>query len=95
MLVWRWGRAGVWVLLCGVMRYAFVAAGWLLPWMARPLTPTLRGRAICVVQIVSLGIAIAPFIPPALAFTAALVAVLSLTGSFAIDVLWLWRAREP
>ena len=26
-LAWRWDRAGAWVLACGLMRYAFVAAG--------------------------------------------------------------------
>ena len=41
ILVWQHGKAGAWVLLCGLMRYGFVAAGWLLPWLARPLRSSL------------------------------------------------------
>jgi phosphatidylglycerophosphate synthase len=37
VLVWRHDKAGGWVLMCGLMRYAFVGAGWLLPWLAAPL----------------------------------------------------------
>ena len=48
ILVWQQGKAGLWVLLCGLMRYAFVAAGWLLPWLARPLRATRRGRTVAV-----------------------------------------------
>ena len=29
VLAWQYGKAGAWVLLCGLMRYVFVAAGWL------------------------------------------------------------------
>ena len=31
--------AGAWVLAIGAARYAFLAAGWLLPWMSEPLPP--------------------------------------------------------
>ena len=30
---------GIWVLAIGAARYAFLAAGWLLPWMREPLPP--------------------------------------------------------
>ena len=30
---------GAWVLAIGAARYAFVAAGWLLPWLRGPLPP--------------------------------------------------------
>ena len=30
LLVWRFDKAGGWVLACGLMRYVFVAAGWML-----------------------------------------------------------------
>ena len=35
VLAWRWDKAGSWVLLSGLLRYAFVAAGWLLPWLQK------------------------------------------------------------
>ena len=37
VLAWQYGKAGAWVLLCGLMRYVFVAAGWLWPWLRGPL----------------------------------------------------------
>jgi hypothetical protein len=52
VLIWQYGKAGMWALLGGMLRYLFVLAGWLLPWMARPLTPTLRARIITVCHIV-------------------------------------------
>ena len=41
IFVWRNGKAGPWVLLSGLLRYIFVAAGWMWPWMARRWPPTL------------------------------------------------------
>jgi phosphatidylglycerophosphate synthase len=91
-LAWRHDKAGPWVLLIGLMRYLFVAAGWLLPWLRGPLTPTLRGRFVAVVQMVTLAIILV--LPHALAATAAAVALALLIWSFAIDVRRLWRMRE-
>ena len=59
VLAWQYGKAGAWVLLCGLMRYGFVAGGWLWPWLRGPLSPTVRGKAICVVQFVGLSLTIA------------------------------------
>ncbi len=36
VLAWRYDKAGAWVLLIGLMRYLFVAAGWVLPVAHRP-----------------------------------------------------------
>ncbi len=91
--VWLAGKAGVWVLACGLMRYAFVAAGWCLPWLTGPLTPTMRGKAVAVLQFVGLGTALAPIIPVAVSTSIAAVALTVLVWSFAIDVRRLWLAR--
>ena len=64
LIAWRWDRAGVWVLACGLMRYGFVAAGWVWRWLEAPLPPSLRRKTVCVVQIVTLGVIVAPVIPP-------------------------------
>lgn len=93
VLAWRWGKAGWWVMLSGAMRYAFVAAGFLLPWMNGRLTPTLRAKTVAVVQMVALIVAIGPIIPVALSTFAAAAGLLLLMWSFAIDVGRLWRAR--
>ena len=94
LLVWEHEGAGVWVLLCGLMRYAFVAAGWLLPWLSAPLRPTRRGRVVAVLQFVGLALALAPALPTVVHETAAGTALVSLIWSFALDVARLTRARR-
>ncbi len=91
VLVWQHEKAGAWVLLCGLMRYGFVAAGWLLPWLARPLRSTWRGKAVAVGQLVGLGVALAPVVPAPPSAIAAAGALAALAWSFGIDVLWLSR----
>jgi len=91
ILVWRHGKAGAWVLFSGLLRYLFVAAGWGLEWMRRPLSPTIRGKVTCVVQIGGLLIALLPIVSPPLSDLVAAAALIALAGSFAIDVNRLWR----
>ena len=94
VLVWQSGKAGAWVVMCGLMRYVFVAGGWLLPWMAAPLRATLRGRIVAILQLVGLGVALAPVVPePASAVVAALT-LAALTWSFGVDIAWLARQRQ-
>jgi phosphatidylglycerophosphate synthase len=92
-IAWRWDRAGVWVLACGLMRYAFVAAGWAWRWIERPLPPSLRRKTVCVVQIVTLGVIVAPIIPHWLSVTAAAVTLVLLAWSFLVDLVWLAGQR--
>jgi hypothetical protein len=91
MVVWQHDRAGVWVLLCGGMRYIFVAAGWLMPWLAGPLRSTRRGKTVAVGQLVGLGIALVPVFPVGMSRTAAAITLLALAWSFALDIGWLFR----
>jgi phosphatidylglycerophosphate synthase len=94
ILGWQYGKAGPWVLLSGLLRYAFVAAGWLWPWMKAPLASSLRGKIICVVQIVALIVAIAPAIVPPASAAIAAVALFALSYSFLVDTLSLWRRTQ-
>ena len=93
-LAWRWGKAGSWVLMSGMLRYIFVAAGWMWPWMRAPLAPTRRARVICVVQIVALIVAVAPIIPSPLSASAAAAGLLTLAYSFLVDTIRLWRNAD-
>ena len=93
ILVWQHGKAGAWVLLCGLMRYGFVAAGRLLPWLAGPLRSTVRGKTVAVVQIVGLSVALAPLVPVPASAVVAGVTLAALVWSFAIDVVWLLRSQ--
>ncbi len=94
LLLLRLGQAGAWVLAAGGMRYAFVAAAALQPWLARPLPPSRRRQAVCVLQIVSLIVGLAPIVPPLAAGALAAAGLVALTASFAADVAWLARRRR-
>ncbi len=63
-LAWSHGKAGPWILLAGALRYLFVAASLVLPWLAAPLPPSVRRQSVCVVQISSLILCLAPFVTP-------------------------------
>ena len=91
VLVWQYGKAGPWVLLSGLLRYAFVAAGWVWPWMQAPLASTLRAKVICVAQIVALIAVMAPSMTPPISSVVVAVALLALCYSFLVDTLRLWH----
>ena len=85
------GKAGPWVLALGAMRYAFVVAAALWPWLSAPLPHSWRRKTVCVIQVAVLATILAPVVPPSLAAPAAAVALGLLGWSFAVDVIWLWR----
>lgn len=95
LLAWRYGKAGSWVLLSGLIRYAFVAAGRLWTWLRTPLVPTRRGRVICVVQIVALLLAIVPAITPPRSTIIAALGLTLLCYSFLAETVRLRHARRP
>ena len=91
-LVWRSGQVGPWVVLLGLPRYLFVAAGWVWPWMRAPLPERLRRKVGCVIQGVALLVCLGPIVPPSLAAPVAAVTLVLLSASFAVDVVWLSRS---
>lgn len=93
VLAWRHDKAGEWVVASGLMRYAFVAAGAMAPWLRAPLAPSRRRQTICVLQIAALTLAMAPVIQPPVSTVLAAAALAALTYSFLIDTLWLWRRQ--
>jgi phosphatidylglycerophosphate synthase len=92
-LAWRFERAGAWVILGGALRYAFVAAGGLWPWLRRPLPASRRRQTACVVQVAALVACLAPVAPPRVAAAIAALGLAGLAASFGADLLWLGRAR--
>ncbi len=94
VLTLQFAKAGVWVLAAGLLRYAFVAAGAVLPWLAAPLPPRWRRQAVCVVQVVSLIVCLAPFILTPWSAIAAALGIAALIWSFTVDVVWLARNRR-
>ena len=91
LLAWQLGKAGVWIVLAGALRYLFVAAGRALPWLESALPPSRRRQAACVIQIVSLIVCAAPSFVPPVSGAVALAGLVLLAGSFALDVAWLAR----
>lgn len=83
------GEVGFWVLGLGLVRYAFVAAGWLWPRLAAPLPPSLRRKSVCVVQVVALTALLAPVVATPVSGLLAATAFAALLWSFAVDVRWL------
>src|SRR5947208_2228657 len=70
---------GWWVLAIGAARYAFLAAGWLLPWMRADLPPRDWRKTVAATQGIVLAIAAAGVLPPDL-IVAALAGALALLG---------------
>ncbi|MEV6316306.1 CDP-alcohol phosphatidyltransferase family protein [Streptomyces sp. NPDC051776] len=85
---------GPWVLAIGMMRYAFVAAARVLPWMRGALPPSRARKTVAATQGIVLVVAGSELLPYAVAFATVALALASLVWSFGRDVLWLWRARE-
>ncbi|GAA1477302.1 CDP-alcohol phosphatidyltransferase family protein [Nocardioides aestuarii] len=84
-----------WVVVLGLLRYAFGAAGRALPWLRRPLPVRWWRKVATGVSGTVLVVALAEVLPGP-ATTALLLVALALLGeSFGRDVLWLWRRRTP
>jgi phosphatidylglycerophosphate synthase len=95
ILAWRYDKAGAWVLISGLLRYFFLAAGWRWRWLQRPLPPTRRRQAICVVQILALILVMVPAVTPPVSTVLSAVALGALCYSFLVDIVWLWRMKGP
>jgi phosphatidylglycerophosphate synthase len=87
------GAAGPVVLVLGVMRYAFVAAAAVLPWLNAPLPERFSRKAVCVIQIGALIAIQVPGMPAALTSALVVFASGALVWSFAVDIAHLWRRR--
>jgi phosphatidylglycerophosphate synthase len=85
---------GPWVLCVGAMRYVFVAASWVLPWLRGPLPGSTARKTVAALQGIVLVVASAEILPRAAALTLVALALSLLTWSFGRDIGWLWRARD-
>jgi phosphatidylglycerophosphate synthase len=86
--------AGAWVLAIGLARYAFLGAGWALPWMRAPLPRRDWRKTVAASQGVALVIAAAEIVPSAVSRVLLAVALAMLGESFGRDIWWLWRHRH-
>ncbi|MFE7956029.1 CDP-alcohol phosphatidyltransferase family protein [Streptomyces sp. NPDC057413] len=82
---------GPWVLLIGSMRYVFVAAARVWPWLTAPLPPSTARKTVAALQGVLLLLASSHLLPGAATAGVVLLALALLSWSFGRDVVWLWR----
>jgi len=94
LLILQFDKAGAWVLAAGAMRYVFVLAGRAWPWIAQPLFPSWRRKAVCVVQITLLIVCLGPIIPRQASAAIAAAGLAMLCASFGADLWWLHRRRR-
>jgi phosphatidylglycerophosphate synthase len=83
---------GWWVLAIGAARYAFLLAGWLVPWLRAPLPPRFWRKVVAAIQGVVLTVAASGVTSRLVGMIAVAVALLLLAESFGRDVIWLYRA---
>ena len=81
------------MLAIGAMRYAYVGASWLLPWMQGTLPPRFWRKVVAAAQGVFLAIAAADVLAQPLLIAVLVGALALLLESFGRDVLWLWQHR--
>jgi phosphatidylglycerophosphate synthase len=84
---------GAWVLAIGAMRYAYVVATWVLPWMRGSLPPRYWRKVVAATQGVVLVFATADALPRPLLSAALAASLALLIESFGRDVMWLWSHR--
>jgi phosphatidylglycerophosphate synthase len=88
------GTFGWWVLAIGGMRYAYVAASWVLRWIRGSLPPRYWRKVVAAIQGIVLVTAVADALPRPLVVAALLVALGLLVESFGRDLVWLWVRRH-
>lgn len=94
LLVLQLGKAGPWVLLLGLPRYAFVAAGHLWPVLRGELAPSRRRKLVCVLQTATPLACLAPAVGPGLAAPACAAALALACASFGVDAAALLRRGD-
>jgi phosphatidylglycerophosphate synthase len=85
---------GPWVLAIGAMRYAYVAAGWIYPWLRRPAPPRYWCKVVAAIQGIVLTVAASEVLPQAVNIVAVAAALALLIESFGRDVVWQFRHRS-
>lgn len=86
-------KAGAWVLLIGLMRYAFIAASWFIAALRADLPPSFRRKVVCVIQVLTLCLILVPSVDVPISHYLAAISLVMLTMSFAMDIVFLLRKR--
>jgi len=89
---WHADTVGPAVLLLGLPRYLFSAAGRIWPWLMLGLPDRFGRKVVCVLQLVALIALQLPNLPESVVSALLIAALGALTWSFGRDVLWLREA---
>jgi phosphatidylglycerophosphate synthase len=82
---------GNWVLMIGAARYALLAAGWAVRWLAAPLPPRYWRKVVAAIQGIVLTVAASGLLSRRAGMIAVGAALLLLAESFGRDIVWLYR----
>ena len=93
-LCWQFDKVGAWILLSGMLRYLFVAAGVIWRWLRRALPESRRRKTVCVLQVLSLLTAVTPVVSRPWSAGIAATGLAMVCYSFLVDVVWLWRRAD-
>ncbi|WP_393097009.1 CDP-alcohol phosphatidyltransferase family protein [Streptomyces sp. LN325] len=85
---------GPWVLLIGTMRYVFVAAARVLPWLNAALPHSMARKTVAALQGIVLLVAGAGILPREADTGTVLLAHVLRVWSFGRDIVWLCRHRH-
>jgi phosphatidylglycerophosphate synthase len=89
------GKVGVWFLVLGFMRPAFMLAGRIWPWVHAPLPPSQRRRVVAGVQMGGQVVLLLPVLAAPLSDWVGAIILAVVVSSFARDILALHaRVRE-
>ncbi|MFC0106872.1 CDP-alcohol phosphatidyltransferase family protein [Kibdelosporangium aridum] len=84
---------GPWVVLLGAMRYVFVAASWVFPWLNAPLPHSMARKTVAAAQGIALVAAASGALPHTVSLMIIIAALATLAWSFGRDTIWLYRSR--
>ncbi len=85
---------GWWVVVIGAARYAFVAAGWVWPWLRGTVPPRDWCKVVAAAQGVVLTVVAADLLPGAWETTLVGAALVLLAESFGREAWQLWRLER-
>lgn len=84
---------GWWVLTLGLMRYAYVAAGWVLPWLRASAPPRYWNKVAAAFAGIALAFAASGLAPGWIDTVVVAISLCLLVESFGREVLWLHGHR--